>query len=105
MLAANDSHILSLAAHPGVSQTELTRNLGHIPPEISMMAPADGAAPALVAATSSNVISGQYWAPDGPDEKSGKPGLAIVDPAALVDGEATRLWTWAEKTTGLDYPR
>ena len=103
-LRAKGSHILSLAAHPGVSQTELTRNLGPVPAGISMMSPADGAAPTLVAATSPDVISGQYWGPDGPEEKSGKPGLAVVDSAAHHDGEATRLWEWAETETGLSYP-
>ncbi|MDF2373160.1 MAG: oxidoreductase [Rhizobiaceae bacterium] len=103
-LRAAGNHILSLAAHPGVSQTELTRNLSNVPPGISMMAPADGAAPALVAATFPDVAGGQYWGPDGPDERAGKPGLAVVDPAAVLEGEAARLWAWAEKATGLRYP-
>lgn len=103
-LRASGSHILSLAAHPGVSQTELTRNLGDIPAGITMMTPADGAAPALVAATSPDVIGGQYWGPDGDEERSGKPGLSVVDSSARRDGEATHLWDWAEKATGVRYP-
>ncbi|HBZ44971.1 MAG TPA: short-chain dehydrogenase [Maritimibacter sp.] len=104
-LRAKDSSVRSLAAHPGVSQTDLTRNLGDIPAGIKMMSPADGAAPALVAATDTHVEGGQYWGPDGPEERSGTPGLAIVDAAALKDGVAERLWDWAEKATGTKYPQ
>ena len=103
-LRACGSSILSLAAHPGVSSTELTRNLDGIPPGISMMTPAEGAAPALHAAISSDVSGGQYWGPDGPEERSGKPGIARVDAAALKDGLADQLWAWAEEATGVRYP-
>lgn len=103
-LRARNSQILSLAAHPGVSQTELTRNLEHIPSNVTFMTPAQGAAPALHAATSPDVKGGQYWGPDGPDERTGQPGLAVVDPAALREGEAARLWDWAQQATGLHFP-
>jgi NAD(P)-dependent dehydrogenase (short-subunit alcohol dehydrogenase family) len=103
-LRAIGSPISSLAAHPGVSQTELTRNLGSVPADIKMMTAAEGAAPALVAATSPDAASGQYWGPDGPEERSGRPGLSHVDVSARRDGEADRLWRWAEQATGLRYP-
>lgn len=103
-LRESGSHILSLAAHPGVSQTELTRSLGPVPDHVTMMTPAEGAAPALVAATSPDARGGQYWGPDGPEERSGKPALATVDLAAQRDGDAARLWDWAQKATGLSYP-
>lgn len=103
-LRAVSSQLLSLAAHPGVSQTELTRNLGQIPQDVTMMTPAEGAAPTLHAATSQNVESGQYWGPDGPDERSGKPGLAAIDRTAYKQADAARLWTWAQDATGLYYP-
>lgn len=103
-LRAKGSSVSSLAAHPGVSQTELTRNLGPIPDGIDMMTPADGAAPALVAATSPDASGGQYWGPDGAEERSGRPGMAQVDAAARREGEAEQLWDWAEKATGLRYP-
>lgn len=103
-LRASKSHVLSLAAHPGVSRTELTRTLEFNPADYPMMEPADGAAPTLVAATSPDVAGGQYWGPDGPEEKSGKPGLAALDPAALEEGLGKRLWEWAEKATGVHFP-
>lgn len=98
------SSVLSVAAHPGVSQTELTRNLGAVPADVDMMTPADGAAPALVAATGPQVTGGQYWGPDGEGERSGKPGLAVVDPAARKADDAVRLWRWAEEVAGVSYP-
>ncbi|MBN8290611.1 SDR family NAD(P)-dependent oxidoreductase [Rhodobacter sp. NTK016B] len=98
------SPVTSVAAHPGVSQTDLTRNLGPVPAGIEMMSAADGAAPALVAATAPGIAGGQFWGPDGAEERTGKPGLALVDDAALDDAKAERLWHWAEETTGLRYP-
>lgn len=103
-LRAGKHSVSSLAAHPGVSQTELTRNLGAIPEGIDMMTPMDGAAPALVAATSADATGGTYWGPDGPEERSGQPGLAKVDAAARRDGDAAKLWAWAEQATGLTFP-
>lgn len=103
-LRSGNSPVSSLAAHPGVSQTELTRNLGPVPAGVDMMTPADGAAPALVAATSPDANGGQYWGPDGAEERTGKPGIAQVDAAARREGQAARLWDWAEKATGLNYP-
>lgn len=103
-LRAAGSSVRSFAAHPGVSQTELTRNLGDIPSGITFMTAAEGAAPALVAATSDKAQGGQYWGPDGPEERSGKPGLAVADPVALDAKIATGLWQWAQLATGLHYP-
>jgi NAD(P)-dependent dehydrogenase (short-subunit alcohol dehydrogenase family) len=103
-LRAAGCPIASLAAHPGVSQTELTRNLGPVPAGVEMMSAAEGVAPALVAATAPDAVGGQYWGPDGPGERVGRPGLAAVDAAALREGQASRLWDWAEGATGLRYP-
>ena len=103
-LRAINSPVLSLAAHPGVSKTELTRNLGATPPGMTFMTPAEGVAPALVAATAPQVEGGQYWGPDGPGERDGKPGLAVADAPALNGEVAARLWTWAEAATGVPFP-
>lgn len=100
-----DSSVLSLAAHPGATQTDLTRHIRNMPSDLEMMSPTDGAAPALVAATAQNVEGGQYWGPIGERELSGAPGLASVSEAARSSDVATRLWDWAEETTGLNYPK
>jgi NAD(P)-dependent dehydrogenase (short-subunit alcohol dehydrogenase family) len=96
--------ILSLAAHPGISKTELTRNLGPVPDDVAFMPPADGAAAAVLAATGPDVEGGQYYGPTGPGETSGAPGLAAIDPAARDETLRARLWDWAEAATGVRYP-
>lgn len=105
-LRAKGCRLASLAAHPGISQTELTRSMAkeEIPPGTPFMSAADGAAPALVAATSNTALSGQYYGPDGPGEISGPPALAAIDPAARDAGTSRRLWEWAERVTGVSFP-
>ncbi|MCA8868125.1 MAG: SDR family NAD(P)-dependent oxidoreductase [Rhodobacteraceae bacterium] len=103
-LRAAGAGIASLAAHPGVSATELTRNLGVTPDNVQFMTAADGAASTLMAATSQDAKSGQYFGPDGPGETSGQPALARIDPAARDAGVRSLLWDWAEAATGLRFP-
>lgn len=103
-LRAGNHQLKSLAAHPGVSQTELTRNLGDIPADIEFMSAADGAAPTVMAATSATAEGGQYYGPDGPGERSGKPALASVDAAARDAQTNSKLWEWAQDATGIRYP-
>jgi len=103
-LQAGNHQLKSLAAHPGVSQTELTRNLSDVPADIEFMSAADGAAPTLMAATSAAAEGGQYYGPDGPGERSGKPALASVDPAAKDAQTNAKLWEWAQDATGIRYP-
>lgn len=103
-IQAAGGQLISLAAHPGISKTELTRSLGNIPSNIEFMSAADGAAPTLMAATSPTVQGGQYYGPDGQGETSGKPALAIVDAAAKNADVNTRLWEWAQDETGVQYP-
>ena len=103
-LQARGAQLASLAAHPGVSKTELTRNLGDAPAHVRFMSPEQGAQPALVAALSDEARSGQYWGPDGPEERSGDPALAVIDPAARDTAVRERLWAWAEQATGVSFP-
>ena len=103
-LRASGRQLMSLAAHPGVSQTELFRHLGQTPDRMKFMSAADGAAPTVMAATSANVQGGQYFGPDGPGEASGKPALARVDTAALDVMTNSKLWRWAEEASGVYYP-
>lgn len=103
-LRANANQLVSLAAHPGISQTELTRSLDHIPGDIDFMTAADGAAPTMMAATLPTAQGGQYYGPDGPGEISGKPALAVVDDAARDGALNARLWDWAQQATGVRYP-
>ncbi len=102
-LRARASPLLSLAAHPGISQTELTRSVDHVPDDLEFMSAADGAAPTVTAATLPTAQGGQYYGPDGPNETSGKPALASVDASAQDLAINARLWDWAQRATGVHY--
>ncbi len=71
---------------------------------IELMTARQGAQPTLVASLSKDASSGQYWGPDGPNETSGNPALAQIDPAALDDAVNAKLWDWAEQATGTSFP-
>lgn len=104
-LRASRSTVSSLAAHPGVSQSELVRHLpGESPAGVEFMPTEQGIRPALVAALSQTAVSGQYWGPDGPDETKGDPALAAIDPAAQDADLNSRLWEWTQEATGVIYP-
>ena len=103
-LRAKGGSVASLAAHPGISSTELTRSLGAVPDNVNFMSAADGAAPTLMAATSPAAESGGFFGPDGPGETSGGPAPARIDPAARDAGLNARLWDWAQTATGVRFP-
>lgn len=100
--------VSSLAAHPGVSRTDLLFNA---PGGGSSMAgfrrfawflfqPApQGALPTLFAATSPLAQGGQYYGPDGLAELRGRPALAKVPPRALDETAAARLWRTSQNMT------
>lgn len=101
---------LSIAAHPGVSITELGR---YIPkwlfyaflPLASFFthSPEKGALPILYAALGSDVHGGDYYGPQGPGERTGKPGLAISTPFSHNTEVAEKLWGISEELTGIQY--
>lgn len=94
--------IISTAAHPGVTATNLSR---HMPEEVykaameefkELMPAWQGALPALYAATSAEVKGGDYYGPDGKNELHGYPGLAILSNAAKDEASALKLWQFAK---------
>ena len=104
-LGAKGCQLSSLAAHPGFSKTDLQKNMDEdMLNSIELMSAKEGAQPTLTACLSQEAKSGQYWGPDGPNETSGKPALAKIDPAALDDAVNEKLWDWAEKVTGVSFP-
>lgn len=97
---------IAAAAHPGVSDTELTR---HLPTLIGRLGkpffqPAElGALPTLRAATDPAVQGGQYYGPDGFQEVRGYPKL-VASSAQSHDAELQRrLWAVSEELTGVSY--
>jgi NAD(P)-dependent dehydrogenase (short-subunit alcohol dehydrogenase family) len=102
---------IAVAAHPGSSRTELTRNLPRIiKPMADVFGPvlfqsaAMGALPTLRAATDSAVQGGQYYGPAGFAEQRGHPKL--VDSSAQSHDEdlQRRLWAVSEELTGVSFP-
>ncbi|MGA7397356.1 MAG: oxidoreductase [Solirubrobacterales bacterium] len=108
----------SIAAHPGVSNTNLTsagNDLGAnlfskvskpflMLSDLLLAQDADhGALPQLYAATAPDVLGGSYIGPDGMGERKGSP--VIVAPRKLAhDNEvADRLWYESVKLTSVDF--
>ena len=104
------TNTIAVAAHPGGSRTELTRNLPPVLAPLTRLAEplfqsADmGALPTLRAATDPGVLGGQYYGPDGFGEQRGYPKV-VASSAASHDTDAQRrLWTVSEELTSVTYP-
>ena len=104
--------VLSVAAHPGVSDTELARSLpaplvnvarwtiGRILTQSAER----GALPTLQAALGSDVDGGDYFGPQDQWEMKGDPGPAKIAPWAKEEAAAAKLWDLSEFATGADFP-
>jgi len=104
-LRSNGCQIISLAAHPGFSKTDLQVNMDKdILASLDLMTAKEGAQPTLAACLREDAKGGQYWGPDGPKEQKGKPALAIIDTAALDQTLNAKLWDWAKEITGVNFP-
>jgi NAD(P)-dependent dehydrogenase (short-subunit alcohol dehydrogenase family) len=110
-LAAAGQRTIALAAHPGLSHTELYRHeslpvrilLGVIEP-IYFQSAAMGALPTLRAATDPAAARGAYYGPGGRKEYKGHPVVVEAVPAARDADVARQLWTVSEELTGVSYP-
>lgn len=109
-LAAAKDDIISAAAHPGVTETDLSR---HMPAEVfqaavekfgPLMPAAQGALPTLYAATAPGVKGGDYYGPDGEYELKGYPAPALVNDAVKDSESGKKLWEVAQDLTGIFYP-
>ncbi|WP_019972212.1 SDR family NAD(P)-dependent oxidoreductase [Mycobacterium sp. 141] len=110
-LAAKNEPTIAVAAHPGISDTELTR---HIPgaglPGVSQLtalvtnSALKGALATLRAATDPAVRGGQYYGPDGFRELRGYPKLVQSSKQSHDVDLQRRLWTVSEELTGVSYP-
>lgn len=116
-LQAKSSAILSVAAHPGVAQTNLFITGGYSGFELTMRkavghligtllnSETEGAYPTLYAATSPEVTGGGYYGPQGFQEaRGGDAGPAKIAPQALDQAAAARLWSVCEDLTGVRFP-
>jgi NAD(P)-dependent dehydrogenase (short-subunit alcohol dehydrogenase family) len=99
---------LSVAAHPGIADTELSR---YLPGILKLGIPifsklfntaAQGAWPTLLAATGPNVEGGSYY---GPAKRGGTSGTAVrvkSNRRSHNTSEAKRLWDLSVEMTGID---
>ena len=102
---------VAVAAHPGVSNTELMRNspaalrvpLSWLAPLISQKAEM-GALPTVRAATDPTVIGGQYYGPGGRGEVRGYPKLVSSSTESHDQVTHQRLWAVSEELTGVTFP-
>lgn len=106
--------LVSAAAHPGVSHTELTSNMirsrggnliagavGKLGGLFTQPASA-GALPQLYAATASGVAGGEYYGPSGPREMRGEPTRVRASKQASDPGSAARLWVLTAELTKVE---
>jgi len=105
-LARAGSSVRSMAAHPGLSKTNLAshvtglKGLG-LKILASFAQDAEhGALPTLYAATA-NLPGGSYAGPDGPGERRGYPTLVQASEDARDEQLARRLWDTSSRLTGV----
>ena len=110
LAAAGTSTTIAVAAHPGFSNTELTRNLP-VPMRLAnavlsrfvSQSAAMGALPTLRAATDPAAVGGQYYGPGGFREVVGHP-VIVQSSAQSHDADLQRrLWAVSEELTGVTY--
>lgn len=102
--------VASMAAHPGISRTDLLHNAPGRRSAIGMarsllwflFQPASqGALPTLFAATAPTARGGAYYGPDGMNETRGYPAEAKIPPQALDRAASARLWDLSEELAGV----
>jgi NAD(P)-dependent dehydrogenase (short-subunit alcohol dehydrogenase family) len=110
-LAAKGAPTVALAAHPGGSDTELTRNIPRVlKPVVDVVWPMFsqsaemGALPTVRAATDPSAQGGQYYGPDGIGEQRGYPKVVRSSKQSHDEAIQRRLWTVSEELTGVTYP-
>lgn len=108
-LAAADAATIAVAAHPGVSATELMRNMPGGRQLTPLAAPfaqsaEAGALPTLRAATDPAVTGGEYFGPDGFMELRGSPVLVESNSRSHDRELQDALWKLSEQETGVTYP-
>ncbi|SEI45317.1 SDR family oxidoreductase [Pseudomonas sp. NFR16] len=109
---ANGWGLASLAAHPGVSRTDLLLNgAGRWSPAgllrtclwFLFQPAAQGVLPTLYAVASPHSSGGSYYGPTRLGETRGAPGPASLPSQALDSVTAARLWAESERLAGVQF--
>ena len=103
----NGCLVKSVAAHPGVSNTQLFKHQSKLMSfiftsisSIFMHGVADAAKPSLYAALGEDIKGGDYVGPTGFNEMKGPVGKVRSSPISYDQEVAQKLWTVSEKLTG-----
>lgn len=101
--------VASIPAHPGISRTDLIPNgagdssaAGLVRKHLWFLfqPAAQGALPALYAATAPDALGGVYYGPNGVGEMRGFPTVAKLPKQALDATVQARLWAVSQQLTG-----
>jgi NAD(P)-dependent dehydrogenase (short-subunit alcohol dehydrogenase family) len=106
-LGGHNEETIAVAAHPGLSDTELARHMPAVLVPVVMLAaqnPAMGALPTLRAATDPTAHGADYYGPDGIGESRGHPKVVKSSAQSHDQDIQGRLWTVSEELTGVTYP-
>ncbi len=108
-LRANDHDTLSVAAHPGVSVTnlfghfKLLNTLFRRPAELILQSAADGARPLLYGALADDVEGGDYCGPQHFQQWRGPPVKVGSNRRSRDERVAAELWALSEQATGVSF--
>lgn len=104
-LKAGGFSTISLASHPGYSNTELQRYsiLWRILNVFFAMSAKKGSEATLFAATNQKATEYIYWGPTGIIEMRGRTGKANINKKAQDKETAKQLWSISEKMTGVKF--
>ncbi|MGG1550952.1 oxidoreductase [Paenibacillus ferrarius] len=107
--------LLSIPVHPGVSRTDLLLNgagpnslvgvVRRLLGPVLFQPAAQGALPALFAATSPYAKGGTYYGPGGFGEVRGLPKPSKIAPQGLDTAVASRLWEVSKQMTHVDFDK
>ena len=108
---ASGSALRSMAAHPGLSATNLQSHTESVQDvflsvlnRVLAQSGEAGALPTLYAATVPDLPGGMYIGPGGPGEVRGNPRPVGSTAASHDRGVRRRLWTLSEELTGVEFP-
>lgn len=103
-LALANAQSISVAAHPGLSKTNLDQYFpGLIRPlgSLFLQSAQMGALPVLYAALSNDINGGEFIGPDGFKQMRGYPTIVHADEYSHNKGVGNRLWEESQKMTGV----
>jgi len=109
---SNKTDSISVAAHPGVSQTDLFRYLDEkwyfrmVHPMFKAISQEGkmGALPQVRASVDPHVKGGEYYGPNGFMELKGYPVKVQSNSRSHNEEDAKKLWEVSEKLTGVKFP-